>query len=215
MTNLEIDPNKEYMLGGDISMSMQSVDVKCGNNTRYAYMLEKFQSFIKTAEDFDEHGAPTILLFGEKVHVFEHCTLDKIKVKLETVVFEGFTNLHLLIEKAYELHREDKIELAKEKKFHPGTQLLVFTDGAPTNRNAVERAIVKILNEIDREEEFQIHFLTVGTIDPVLQTWLTDLHDKFENKALNPRDFDIIHVSTLEEITFLGTVVAAQHEKVA
>ena len=212
MQNLEIQLGKEYHLGGDISMSMETVDPLCGGNKRYDYMIEKFQSFIKEASDLDEHGAPTVLLFGETVHVYEHMTLDKVKSKLENVKFEGFTNLHLLIEESYKLHREDKSELAREKKVHPGTQLMIFTDGDPSNKPAVERIISKIINEIDQEEEFQINILTVGTISTALRSWLDGLHDKMEDKTINPRDFDIIHVSKLEQTAFLAAVQANRHE---
>lgn len=212
MSNLEIEPNKEYILGGDISISMESIDVACGNNTRFSYMLEKFESFIQEASNFDQHGAPTVILFGEKVHVFEHVNIDKIKSELSRVRFEGFTNLHLLIEKSFDLHREDKAELEKDKKFHPGTKLLVFTDGAPTSRPMVEKELIRIIGQIDSEDEFQIHFLTVGTIDRNLKEWLDGLHDKMEDKKINPRDFDIIHISKLEDISFLGVVGQNRHD---
>lgn len=212
MNNLEINPNKEYHLAGDISGSMKNTDNLCGGNTRYKYMLEKFKSFIDAAKDFDKHGAPTIILFGEKVHIYEHMTADKIKSEIETPDFEGFTNLHLAIEESYKLHRADKVELASEGKIHPGTQLMIFTDGEPTNRMAVERILFKIVSEIDREEEFQIDLLIVGTVERELQAWLDDLHDKLEDKKSNPHDFDIIHVNKLESISFLGVVGSNRHE---
>lgn len=212
MQNLEIDPNKEYILAGDISMSMTAKDVKCNDMRRYDYMLEKFQSFIQTASDFDEHGAPTVILFGENVQVHDHVTLEKIADKLKNVQFEGATNIHSVVECAYDLHRAEKSEMAKEKKLHPGTKLLIFTDGCPTNKAALERILFTIANQIDTEDEFQIHFLTVGTIDASLQGWLDSLHDNMEDKAKNPRDFDIIHISEIEKTTFLSTVNANRHE---
>ncbi len=211
INNIEINPNKEYILAGDISASMTTKDQACGGNTRYNYMLEKFQSFIKTAEDFDEHGAPTVMLFGERVHTYEHIKFETIGSQLQNIGFEGFTNLHLVIEEAYKLYREDKSELAREKKFHPGMQLLIFTDGAPTNMAAVERIIAKIINEIDNEEDFQINFLIVGTLEPQLKQWLDGLHDKMEDKSINPRDLDIIHISKLEDTSFLGAVGSNRH----
>lgn len=213
MENFEVKPNMEYILAGDISGSMSTVDNKCGGNTRYKYMLEKFKLFIKEAEDFDEHGAPTIMLFGEFVHVYEHLTLEEVNDKLDTVRPEGWTNLHLLLQEAYKLHREDKSELAKRSEVHPGTCVLVFTDGEPTNRPAVERMLVKIVNEIDREDEFQIHFLVVGTVDSSVNQWLSDLHGNMEDRSVNPRDFDIIHVSALEEVTFLGLHTLKNHDE--
>lgn len=213
MQNLEVNANKEHHLAGDISGSMQTKDNLCGGQTRYKYMLEKFKSFINEAKDFDSHGSPTIILFGENVYVHEHMTLEKIHSDLDNPKFEGFTNLHLAIEASYKLHRADKVELASEGKIHPGTQLMVFTDGEPTNRAAVERVLFKIVSEIDREEEFQIDFLIVGTVDRDVQAWLDDLHDKLEDKKSNPHDFDIIHVNKLESISFLGVVGSNRHSE--
>jgi hypothetical protein len=213
MENLEINPNMEHVLCGDISASMETRDPVCGGNTRYEYMLEKFKMFIKTAQDFDEHGAPTVMLFGENVQVFDHVTLNDIEHKLASPNFEGFTNLHLVLEEAYKLHREEKSELAQKREVHAGTCVLVFTDGEPTNRPAVERLLLRIVNEIDREDEFQIHFLIVGSPTIQIEKWLKSLHDNMENRALNPRDFDIIHVSALEDTTFLGLLTLKNHDK--
>lgn len=211
MENLEISTEKEYILAGDISFSMTSVDPACGGQTRYEYMLEKFQNFIQIAQDLDEHGAPTVLLFGERVHTFDHMKLDEVRPKLTAVKFEGFTNLDLAIEQAYDLHCEDKRELARKKEFHPGTHLMVFTDGDPSNKTAVERMLFRIVKEIDTQDEFQITFLTVGTVTKSLQAWLNGLHDLLEDERDNPRDFDIIHVSKLEDTTFTDALKANRH----
>ncbi len=201
---VEIQTNKEYILAGDISASMMSNDLKCGGQRRYDYMLEKFQLFIKTAEDFDEHGAPTILLFGEKVHVYREMKLQDIQHKITNVNFEGLTNIHLCIEEAFQIHLEEKREKANKKEFHPGTHLFVFTDGEPSNRPQVERDIIEIANRIDREDEFQITFLTVGTILSSLDSYLKNLHDGLEDKIKT--GFDIIHIEELEKVTFMGAV---------
>ena len=81
----------------------------------------------------------------------------------------------MVIEKAWDLHQEEKAQMKKEGKLHPGTVLFIFTDGAPTNRAAVERSIVKIASVIDRHDEFNIGILKVGTVDPELEKWLSDL----------------------------------------
>ena len=176
MENFEINPNKEYVLCGDISASMTTIDPACANERRYAYMLEKFKMFIKAAEDFDPHG-PSIILFGEGYYVFPETTLEKLETqpKFKNIDFEGFTNIHLAIDAAYNIHREKKSEFAKEGKLHPGTMCLIFTDGEPTNRLAVEKSIISIANAIDREDEFNIIFLTVGTVRPELQAYLDEV----------------------------------------
>ena len=206
---IEIDPNKEYILCGDISGSMSTPDHNCGGQRRFDYMLEKFQLFVKTAEDFDAHGAPTVLLFGEKVHVYKDTKAETIEKILPKIDFEGFTYIHLCLEKAYELHLDEKREAAKQKKFHPGTVVFIFTDGAPSNRPAVERTLVDIANRIEREDEFQISFLTVGTINADLASYLKNLHDGLEDKIKT--GYDIIHIDRLENVTFMGAVKGKNH----
>src|SRR3569623_1844236 len=206
MSTLEVNPNKEYILAGDISNSMTMADPLCGNSSRYKYMLEKFKQFIKTAEEYDPHG-PTILLFGENVHVYPDSTLEKVNSALDSVAFEGFTNLDLAIKSAYAIHLEKKREMEEAGETHPGTVMLVFTDGEPTARLPVLNILVKIANEIKSEDEFNVVLLTVGTIDRGLQQYLDNLHDDLEAK--NPRDFDIFHVMRLEQTSFLNSVMGS------
>lgn len=194
----EIDPNKQYILAGDISASMQNTDPKCGGQSRYAYMLEKFQQFIKASEDFDPDG-PTVLLFGEKVQTYENTNLEAVASKLQSPAFEGFTNTHLAVDKAYELH--------KAGNAGDQTVVLVFTDGAPTNRKALESSIRTIANSIEKDEDFSIAFLTVGTIDAGLQEFLTKLDDE-----LTGVKFDIVDVKALEEVDFLKAVAGAMND---
>lgn len=210
--NIEVNPNRHYILAGDISGSMFNTDKKCGGQTRYKYMLENFQNFIKTSEDFDKKGAPLVLLFGQNVHTLKKNSVEELFESLKNVSSEGFTNLDLVIDEAYKIHKEEKRELAKEKLLHPGTVLLVFTDGEPTNRNAVERSILNVANNIDREDEFNITFLTVGSIEKELQNYLDGLHDDLEDKLT--QDFDIFHSQPLEETSFFNAVAGSlKHDK--
>lgn len=213
MSNLEINPNREYFLAGDISMSMTDRDPACGGQTKYDYMLEKFEAFIKTAEEFDQHGTSTVLLFGEKVTVYEDVKLEDVKAKLRNPRFEGMTMTHEAILEAYALHKADKREEKREGKTHPGSHLLIFTDGAATQRNAVGQAIIDIANDIESEDEFQITFLTVGTIDRNLEEFLEGLHEELEKYI--KRDFDIVHVDKLEDVSFFASVAGRLRHKEA
>jgi len=203
MQNIEIDPNKQYLLAGDISASMDFKDPKCSGLTRYEYMLEKFKAFIKISEDYDPDG-PTIILFGEHVKVFRNTNLAAVESKLAKIEFEGFTNTDKVIDEAFKLHKEEKTELKKQGKTHPGSVLMLFTDGAPTNRAAVGRSIIEIANAIDNRDEFSIIFLTVGSIASDLQDWLTMIDDNLKGAK-----YDIVDVKALEDITFLGAVKGA------
>jgi uncharacterized protein YegL len=204
---VELDINKQYILAGDVSGSMQTPDPLCSNATRYDYMLEKFKAFIKEAESFDPDG-PSVILFGQDVKSYKNVTLEQVQDKLSNPVFEGFTMTHLAINEAYNIHKAEKAQLAANGKAHIGTVVMVFTDGAPTSRPELEKSIVRIANEIDRDEEFSIIFLTVGTIPADLQDFLTHLDDDLKGKA----KFDIVDVKKLEEVTFLKAVDGAMND---
>ena len=203
---IEIDPNMQYILAGDISGSMSEQDPKCGGNTRYNYMLEKFESFIREAEDFDPDG-PTVMLFSDSVKIYRNTTIEKVKNELRMVHPSGYTMTDLCIQDAFRLHLEEKSALAREGKTHPGTVLFVFTDGAPTNREAVKRNIINITRQIEKHDEFNIGFLTVGTISPELKAWLTDLDENLKGAK-----YDIVNVSEIESVSFLKAVDKAINE---
>lgn len=203
MSNFEIDPNKQYILAGDISGSMDTKDAKCGGVSRYQYMLEKFKSFIKTAEDFDPDG-PTVLLFGENIKVYANTNLEAVDSKLSNAALEGFTNTHLAIDEAFSIHCKEKTELAKDGKSHPGTILMLFTDGAPTNRASVARSIAHITQNIESRDEFSLTFLTVGTLASDLQEYLSMLDDNLKGAK-----YDIVDVKPLEDVNFLAAAKGA------
>jgi len=207
----EIDLNKRYILAGDISASMQSKDPACKGLSRYEYMVEKFESFIQASEGFSKEGT-TVLLFGENVKTFQNVTLEKIKKDVENVTFEGFTFTDKVVKAAWQIHREQKSALAKEGKVHPGTVLLVFTDGQPSNKVALQTEIENISNNLDRNEEFCIQLVTVGTIEASLQQYLHGLDEELDNAK-----YDIVEIKKLEEIgDFTSAVVASQtHQRYA
>lgn len=206
MTNqIELNPNMQYILAGDISASMAACDTKCGGQQRYAYMIEKFKAFIKEAEDFDPDG-PTVMLFGENVHVFENTTLEQVDIKLSNINFEGFTNTDKVVTTAWNLHKREKADFAHDGKAHPGTTLFIFTDGDPTNRAALVRAITMVVENIDREDEFNIGFILVGSVMPELRTYLNSLDDELGLK------YDIVGVTEIEGLSFLAAVNNAVNE---
>lgn len=196
MNNIEVSLDREYILAGDISASMQTVDPKCMNLIRYTYMLEKFKSFIQTTSDFDKHGGCTIMLFGKDVHKYEHANLSMIEDKLNRVEFEPLTMTDKLLTEAFDEHLEEKVKMLKEKEIHPGTTLMIFTDGEPTDGMAVKRVIIEIENKIDLDTEFKIIFLTVGTVSLVVYNYLQDLVKSSKK--------NIVSVFELDKINFIA-----------
>ena len=63
---------------------------------------------------------------------------------------------------------------------------------SPTKRYLAYEKVIKYVDlyyEIDSEDEFQIVFLTVGTINKDVNKYLESLHDDLEDPQLNPNDF--------------------------
>ncbi len=206
----EVMPVREYVLCADISGSMAERDPKCANESRYDYMMEKFKLFIQEASKWDSHNEVDIILFGEKVHIYKEVTLDDISSTLSRVKAEGATMTDLALEAAYQRHMEKKKEMKAAGEVHPGTVCMVFTDGDPTDKRSVERIIVDIANHIESEDEFNITFITVGTVTPSLDVWLNNLHDELEDRL--KQDFDIFHREKLEDVDFLGAVNTVNHD---
>jgi uncharacterized protein YegL len=206
----DLNMNREFILCGDISGSMAERDSRCAGETRYDYMLEKFKLFISEASKVDQHGEIDVILFGEKVHVYPEVKLEEISQKLSRVKAEGATMTDLALEAAYQRHIEKKRTMKLVGETHPGTVCFVFTDGEPTNKRATEQVIVDIANHISREDEFNITFITVGSIAPATDKWLNGLHDDIEDRLT--QDFDIFHVEKLEDVDFVAAVNTVNHD---
>lgn len=206
----EVNPNKEYIFLGDISGSMGTTD--CSGQTRFKYMLEKFKLFINQACEFDEHSAADIVLFGEKVYSFDKVKPENIDANLNNVNLEGFTNLHLAIEKAFTIHKQAKRDCKKEDKVHPGTVFFVFTDGEPTNRKAVKEQLKRIIDDIESEDEIQIVLIIVGRPNSELMKWLNSIHDELEDNSINPNDYDILHITSIDEVNFMECLQLKDHD---
>ena len=164
-------------------------------------MLEKFKSFMQTTADFDKHGGCTVFLFGQNITKYEHADITTVNRKLQNVNFESLTMTDNLIKEAFEEHQEEQDKAVKEDEKHPGSVLMIFTDGEPTNMPEVERAIFKIAETIISEDEFQIIFLTVGTVGLEVKRFL----QRLENLK-SRRGFKIVTVHELQNVDFISSL---------
>jgi hypothetical protein len=194
-STFEINPDKQYILAGDISASMQSTDCKDGA-TRYAYMLEKFKQFLGAAAEYDTDGV-SVYLFGQSVHAYPDTTLASVESALANPSFEPMTRTDLVIKAAFDEH--------KAKGDSKGTVLILFTDGAPSSKEKVQNEIIEITKNIQNREEFSLIFVTVGEIADDLRAFLTGLDDDLKGAA-----FDIVDVKEIGEVDFFAAVAGAQ-----
>lgn len=197
MSNLELNQGDNFIFGIDVSASMQTTDCE-GGLSRIDYLKEKLLTFIKEASKYDPDGVD-ILTFGASVTPYPKVSAERAESIVSLLkANEAATMTHLLIKKAYALHKDGGYQQ---------TVLFIATDGSPSDQGAVKTAIVSIANELKDEHEFAISFLTVGQVDPPLRAFLTMLDDD-----LRGAKYDIVDVKALDEVDFLSAFAGALHD---
>lgn len=195
--NLELNKGDNFIFGVDVSGSMSTTD--CPNGmSRIEYLKEKVILFANEASKWDEDGID-VLAFGHQVTAHTGVTAEKaadIISKLQAN--EMSTDTASVIKKAWELHKAGN----KEQ-----TVLFIATDGNPNDREAVKKVIIDITNLVGDEREFNISFLTVGSIDAGLRAFLTALDDDLKGAK-----YDIVDVKTLEEVDFISAFAGALND---
>jgi Mg-chelatase subunit ChlD len=173
---------------------MQTQDCP-GNARRFDYVTETMKAFIGEAAKWDPDGV-SFYAFNNHLQAFPNVTtVDEISSKIASLRPGGGTNTHLAITAAYKEHKEAKSEQ---------TFLMIFTDGEPTDPDAVKKSIIDITKDVTDEKEFRICILTVGQRSAALETWLNDLDNN-----LTGVKYDIVKVEKLEDVDFEQAVADA------
>lgn len=197
INNLELNKGDNFIFGVDVSGSMEAGDCP-GGMKRINFLKEKVIQFAQEASKYDPDGID-VLAFGHQVTAFEKVTADKAAEVINRLkANESATQTHELITKAYAMHKAGGYEQ---------TVLFIATDGAPTDRDAVKKAIVDITQKVTDEREFNISILTVGNITADLSNFLTSLDDDLKGAK-----FDIVDVKKLEEVDFLSAFAGALND---
>lgn len=192
--NYELNKGDQFIIGLDISGSMQAKDCP-GNTTRFGYVLETMKTFIKEASKWDPDGI-SFYAFNDQIQEFRDvATVEEINEKIAKLKVGGGTATHLAISEAYREHKEKKNEQ---------TFLMLFTDGEPTDPEAVKKAIIDITKDVKDEKEFRISILTVGVRTDSLNTWLENLDDHLDDAK-----YDIVDIEKLEDVNFEQAVANA------
>lgn len=198
--NIELNKGDQFIIGLDISGSMGTTDCP-GGASRIAYSIENLKVFVTEAAKWDPDGV-SFYPFGASVHAFRDQKPEDIDTNIAAFSkkLEGMTRTDLAITKAFEEH----VEKGNEQTF-----LLIITDGDPSDRQAVEDAIIKITNTVADEKEFRIGFVTVGVRSSSLDHWLTELDDNLTQKGAK---YDIVDVKRLEDVDFYAAVEGALND---
>lgn len=191
---LELHKGDQFIIGLDISGSMQSNDCP-GGATRFNYTLETMRTFIKEAAKWDPDGI-SFYAFNNAVKAYRDvATVEEIDQKIAALKVGGGTSTHLAINEAYKEHKE---------KNNEQTFFMIFTDGEPSEPEEVKKAIINITNDVKDEKEFRIQILTVGVRSPELDKWLDDLDDHLDGAK-----YDIVEIEKLEDVDFQQAVANA------
>lgn len=191
--NLELHKGDQFIIGLDISGSMGATDCP-GGMSRINYTLETLKTFVAEAAKWDPDGV-SFYPFGVTCHAYPDMLPADIESKLKNLKLEGATMTHLAIREAYREHQTKKNEQ---------TFLMIFTDGDPTDPEAVKAEIIRITNDVKDEKEFRIAFLTVGVRTAALDQYLTALDDDLKGAK-----YDIVDVKRIEDVDFMAAVSGA------
>lgn len=194
--NLELNKGDQFIIGLDISGSMGTTDCP-GGMSRINYTLETLKTFVREAAKWDPDGI-SFYPFGASVQAFPDMQPDDIDKKLVGIKLEGATMTHLAVTRAYAEHVAKKNEQ---------TFLMVFTDGEPSDPDALKQAIIDITNQVTDEKEFRIAFLTVGVRSAGLDAYLTSLDDDLKGAK-----YDIVDVKKIEDVDFMAAVNGALND---
>lgn len=192
---LELNAGDDFIFALDVSASMGATDTPTGQ-TRYDFAKEKALAFANEAAKVDTDGI-SVFRFGERVTKFSDITADKINDAFNGGPTEMATQTAEVIKAAWDEHVERKNEQ---------TFLLIVTDGAPTNQDAVKQTIIDITNKVKDEREFNISFLQVGN-DQTVAAFLAALDDDLKGAK-----YDIVDVKRLEEVDFMAAVAGAMND---
>lgn len=193
-SNFELDKGDQFIVGFDISGSMQTKDCP-GNTTRFSYVLETMKVFIAEAAKWDPDGVSFYTFNNQCVEYPDVVSVAQINDTIGKLKPGGGTNTHLAIDAAYREHK---------KKGSRQTFLILFTDGEPSEPDLVKQAVIDITNNVKDEKEFRISILTVGQRSAELNQWLDDLDDH-----LTGAKYDIIDIERLEDVDFEQAVANA------
>jgi uncharacterized protein with von Willebrand factor type A (vWA) domain len=189
--NNSLMENRDYTLIIDTSGSMATKDEK-GGKSRWAAMQESTFALACKCEQFDPDGI-TVYMFSTEFKRYDDVTASKVtEIFKENDPF-GSTDLASVLKHATDSYFERK---DKGESKPNGETILVVTDGAPDDREAVKQVIIDASKKIGRDEELAISLIQIGT-DQEATEFLKELDDKLKDAETT---FDICDTVTMKDI---------------
>lgn len=186
--SLEIKQGDRVFVVIDRSGSMNERDNACDGRVKYDWMQETLLGYVDAAEKYALDGI-TIVFFNNAIEMIPGVK-DKETAKdlIQKHRPRGGTDTHLAINAVFNAHQSGTAG---------SSYVLIFTDGASSDINALKRAIVNVTNNVVSPEAFRIGFMPVGTVTPELNAMFTEL-----DEGLTDAKFDIVGVLKPEDAPF-------------
>jgi hypothetical protein len=177
----------QYTLGIDDSFSMILPLIPGQRTSRWEFSREMTSGIAVLLQGYDADGTLDGMLFSDTVRpsIFSPEAVDGIFGKNPT---GKLTNLHLAIE---EFGRKIIPTLSDPSARH---MLVIVTDGEPTDKVAVARAIVEISRHMQSDEQVAIGFIAACR-DEKTMGYLQTLDDELQSAGAK---FDIVSWVLLE-----------------
>jgi VWA domain-containing protein len=173
----------QVILGFDNSASMQTRD---GNTSRMQKAKELAGPVIQKACQLDPNG-PDVYSFGGKVNYLGNITADQATLKLNALAADEYSTK--LGEFLMEAFRRARGMIAEGDN----VLVLVFTDGAASDRAVVKREIINMSNSLADDSQCTLEIIYFGN---EAANYLRELDDDLQNQGAK---FDIVDATPIEE----------------
>ncbi|OUL29607.1 hypothetical protein BV372_22980 [Nostoc sp. T09] len=195
--------NRDYTLIIDQSASMATIDQKNGRS-RWTALQESTFALAARCEEFDLDGI-TIYLFAKGFKRYDHVTVDQIKHIFTENIPGDTTNLAGVLQDAINNYFQRK---ADGKTKPAGEVILVVTDGAPGDRQAVFEVIIKATQRLENPQELRISLIQVGA-DSKATKFLHAIDDELQSVGAKFDICDTITLDELEEMSLTDVLIKA------
>jgi hypothetical protein len=182
---------RDYTLIIDKSGSM-SIRDQLGGKSRWDIMQESTLALASKCEELDPDGI-TVYLFSGRFKRYDNVTSSKVGQIFKENEPSGRTDLAGVLQDATSNYFQRK---AAGQTKPNGETILVVTDGEPDDRKAVMKVIIEASRRMERDEEFAISFIQVGT-DAQATKFLKILDDELQGAGAK---FDIVDTVTMDEM---------------